>query len=90
MHFIGWLINLLLNLYTIAIVVYVILSWVKPAANRWTELLRSIVEPVLNPIRRLLQQHLPTQWQVVDWSPLAAWLLISLLRSLLSSIFYGW
>ena len=87
MRLIGSLVNLVLSLYSVAIVVYVILSWVKPVANRWTELLRSIVEPVLAPIRRLLQQHLPNQWQVVDWSPLAALLLVRILKSLFSAIF---
>ncbi len=87
MHLIGWLINLVLSLYSALIVVYVILSLVRPTANRWTELLRSLVEPVLAPLRRLLQQYLPAQWQVVDWSPLAALLLVRVLKSLFAAIF---
>ena len=87
MHLIGWLINLLLSIYSTVIVVYVILSLIKPTANRWTELLRSLVEPVLGPIRRLLQRYLPAQWQVIDWSPVAALLLIRILKSLFAAIF---
>ena len=87
MRLIGSLINLLLSLYSLAVVIYIFISLVKPAANRWTELLRGIVEPVLTPVRRLLQQHLPSQWQVVDWSPMVLLLLIWVAKNLFSAIF---
>ena len=54
--------------------------------SRWTELLRKIVEPVLNPIRRVLVEKLPPLWQLLDWSPLVAWLLVELVRYLLSML----
>ncbi len=77
---------LILWLFDVALLVYVAMSWLRPTANRWTELLRKIVEPVLNPIRRVLVEKLPPRWQLLDWSPLVAWLLVELVRYLLSML----
>lgn len=88
MRLIYTLLSWALSLYELALLVYVILSWVRPAANRWTELLRSIVEPVLRPIRRFLMAKLPARWQIIDWSVAVAWLLLGLLRRILSMIFF--
>lgn len=74
------LIDLVLSLFDLALLIYVVLSWVRPAANRWTELLRRIVEPVLTPIRRFLVAKLPGRWMIMDWSPVVAWLLIGIIR----------
>ena len=67
MHLLYKLVQLAFSLYELAILLYVLLSWLRPAANRWTELLRSAVEPLLTPIRRLLIAKLPSRWQVFDW-----------------------
>ena len=75
---------LALWLFDAALIVHVFMSWVSPTANRFTELLRKIVEPVLTPIRTLLTAKLPPRWQILDWSPLAAWLLVELVRYMLS------
>ena len=83
MGLITGLIDLALMLFELALIVYVLLSWLKPAANRWTELLKSVVEPVLAPIRRVLVQKLPSKYQNVDWSPVAAILIVALIRALL-------
>ena len=77
---------LALWLFDVALLIYVAMSWLRPTANRWTELLRKIVEPVLNPIRRILVEKLPARWQIFDWSPLVAWLLVELVRYLLSTL----
>ena len=85
---IGNLLILLLNIYTLVLVIHVIISWVKPASNKYTVLLSRVVEPVLEPIRRVLRQALPPQLQVLDFSPIVAWILISILRSIIQSIFF--
>ena len=41
------LLSMLLSVYELVLVVYVVMSWIHPAANKWTELVRSLVEPVL-------------------------------------------
>lgn len=84
-----WIFRLLylaLWLFDVALVVYVLLSWLRPSANRWTEGLRKVVEPVLTPIRRVLTEKLPPRWQILDWSPLVAWLLVELVRYLLGTL----
>jgi len=87
MYILFRLLNAALSLFDLALFIYVILSWVHPAANRWTELLRRIVEPVLTPIRRFLVSRLPGQWMMMDWSPVVAWILISVLRRVLVLVF---
>ena len=84
MHLIIRIINLALELFDLALLIYVIISWLKPASNQGIELLRRIVEPVLTPIRRVLVAKLPARWQIVDWSPVAAWLLIAIIQRLLA------
>ena len=77
---------LALWLFDVALLIYVAMSWLRPTANRWTELLRKIVEPVLNPIRRILVEKLPPRWQIFVWSPPVAWLLVERVRYLLSTL----
>ncbi|MBQ8554975.1 MAG: YggT family protein [Clostridia bacterium] len=77
------LIVALLDVYKLLLIVYVVLSWMKVSANKWTELLRSVIEPVLNPIRKFMAQKLPTDWQKIDWSPVVLWVLISIVQWLL-------
>ncbi|MBR4080212.1 MAG: YggT family protein [Clostridia bacterium] len=89
MYAIYSLINLAISLYRLCIIAYVALSWLRIPANQWTELLRRLVEPVLAPIRRLLVRRLPSQWQMLDWSPVVALLLLSILDSLVRMILFG-
>ena len=85
-HLLYKLVQLAFSLYELAILLYVLLSWLRPAANRWTELLRSVVEPLLTPIRRLLIAKLPTSLQIFDLSPVLALLVISIARQIVGSI----
>ena len=77
------LIHLILNIYKLLLIVYFVIGLIKLPSNKWTELLASITEPVLAPIRKLLTQHLPKNWQICDWSPVALFLLITVLQWLL-------
>ena len=87
MRLIYSLLSTLLSLYEIVLFIYVVMSWIHPSASKWTELVRSLVEPVLQPIRRLLMRHLPSRWQIIDWSVLALWLIIGLARRVLMMLF---
>lgn len=42
------------NLYTIVLFVYALLSWIPDLRGRWVYYLASIVEPVLAPVRRVI------------------------------------
>ena len=83
------LFNTLLSLYKLAVIAYVAISWLRLPANKWTELLRLLVEPVLTPIRRLLVRRLPSNWQMLDWSPAALLLLLEILGSVLRVVLFG-
>lgn len=72
------LIGLILNIYFFAFIVLVIVSWVAPhGSNPAVELLSSITEPVLRPIRNTL----PSMGGL-DFSIMAAILLIYILKIL--------
>ncbi len=82
----GWffeLLSLLVFLYQIALLIYFVIGFVKPAQSPFTHFLSRIIEPVLTPLRRILSNVLPANWQRMDWSPVAAWLLLWLARELL-------
>jgi len=68
----------LLRLYSLMLVVYALISWIMhehhyPPAVRW---LQSMVEPVLNPIRRFIPPL-----GGIDISVVAALLIIEMIRS---------
>ena len=79
----SYLIILAVKLYKLLVVIYFILKLLKVPANKWTALLDSVIEPVLNPIRKLVNQHLPQKWQIIDWSPVALFLVITVVQWLL-------
>lgn len=88
MRLILGLIDIVFNLFSILLLIYVLLSWIHPVQNKWTELVRGLVEPVLNPVRRFLQKNAPNLMGNFDWSPVAVWLLITIIRQILSSFRY--
>lgn len=88
MYLIYQLLSACISAYELALLIYVILSWIRPSANRWTELLRSVVEPPLQPIRSFLMRHIPLRWQFLDWSVLVMWFLLDLAKNLLWRIFF--
>ena len=77
------LIHGLLDVYKLLIIVYCVISLLKVPANKWTSLLAGIIEPLLNPIRKLLAQHLPKNWQIIDWSPAVLFILVGLVQWIL-------
>lgn len=73
---VGRLVGLLLNLYTILILMGVVISWINPTANHpGLNLLYQLINPVLRPIRSLLPDM-----GGVDLSPLVALILIHVAR----------
>ena len=77
------LIHGLLNVYKLLVIAYCVISLMGISANKWTELLRSVVEPLLLPIRKLVAQYLPKAWQIIDWSPVVLIILVSLVQWIL-------
>jgi YggT family protein len=44
----------IVNIYTIVLFVYALLSWIPDLRGRWVYYLAAVVEPVLVPIRRVI------------------------------------
>ena len=84
------LLNSLVELYKLALLAYVVLSWLRIPSNRWTVLLQRIVEPVVGPVRKSLRRHLPMQWQMFDWSVLVVYLLLGVAQTLLRIVMGMW
>lgn len=73
----------LLNVVNLILVVRCIVSWLPLGYNRFTEILYTLTEPFLAPIRRLLQKTMGTSSMYIDFSPIVAFLLISLIQRLI-------
>ena len=76
MYYLANLINLLFGLINLAILIRVILSWVRPDPfNPLVRFIYQITEPILLPFRRLIP---PTGG--LDFSPLIAFFVLEFLR----------
>ena len=73
--------NAMLSLFSLLLVAYAMISWVRPDLNNSVvRFLRSMVEPVLTPVRKVLPPR-----GGVDFSVLAVLFVIYLLRAALAS-----
>ena len=75
------LINILSNLITLLIIVYVVLSYFMSPFHPVRRFINNLVEPLLTPIRRVLPQT-----GMLDFSPMVLLMLVWLLSRLLTSI----
>ena len=76
------IVSRLLDLIEILILIRVIISWIPMGRNKFTEFLYAVTEPLLAPIRELVNKAIP-QPMMLDLSPIIAFLLISMVRRLL-------
>jgi len=78
------LISLVIQLYTLAIIIRVIMSWTDLGKNSsFGELLHSITEPFLAPLRKY------TIAGDLDLSPVAAVIILAIIRAFLRGILTG-
>ena len=75
---ISGLIGFVLFLDQLVLIAYIVINLIKPTANKWTELIRALAEPVVVPIRKILVAKLPQKYQVFDWAPVVAIIAIEL------------
>lgn len=76
------LIDLVLNIYFLALIIQAILSWVAQGYHPIMAVLNDLTGPILTPIRRILPAT-----GGIDFSPMVAILLIYVIRLLLGDIF---
>jgi len=81
-------VDVFFNILYLLLLIRVILSWVGrgiPYNSRWRGFITfvySITEPILRPIRQVL----PTSGMGIDFSPIVAFLLLSLVRNIILNI----
>lgn len=75
-------IDLFLRIYEILILARVVMSWVQMESNKLSDFVYRVTEPVLRPIRELI----PAVAGVIDFSPLIAFMLLTLVRRLLFAL----
>ena len=79
------IIQSLINLYSILIVVYVLMSWIPRGASRFVEDVRAVLASVCEPYLGLFRRFIPPLG-MVDWSPIVAILALEVLTWLVVAI----
>ncbi len=84
-------INWVLWIFEIALIARVIISWLPISRyNKAVDLLYSITEPVLAPIRNMLSRSSflnNSMLSMMDFSPIVAFILIGILRNVIVMLF---
>ena len=78
------LVSLLFNIIYFILIVRIIISWVGgDPYNEIVQIVYRITDPILAPLRRL-----PLQVGMIDFSPIVAFILLSIIRNFLVNILY--
>jgi YggT family protein len=81
---IALLVSLVFNILYFVLVIRIILSWVNPDPyNEIVQMIYRISDPILAPFRRL-----PLQMGGMDFSPIVAFIVISVLRNFIVNVLY--
>ncbi len=77
-------VNIILWVIEILIFARVIVSWLPISKDsQFLKILYQLTEPILAPIRNIIQKSAIGSNMMLDFSPIVAWLLIRVLRMLL-------
>ncbi|MBQ1334545.1 MAG: YggT family protein [Clostridia bacterium] len=76
-----WILQLL-------IVIRAVISWIRINPNRFTYWIARITEPILEPIRRLMMRSSFLRQFPVDFSPVAAYLILALISRIIRRLYY--
>lgn len=76
------LLDLVFRIYEILILARVVMSWVRMEGNSLSDFVYRVTEPILRPVRELI----PALAGTIDFSPLIAFMLLTLVRRLLFSL----
>ncbi|OQB14005.1 MAG: YGGT family protein [Firmicutes bacterium ADurb.Bin193] len=72
-----------LDVVELLILIRVILSWIPLGNNRFIDIINNLTEPVLSPIRMLIEKSMGGRQIMIDFSPIVAFLLINLLQRII-------
>jgi len=80
-------INIVFNVAEILIIARVLLSWLPvDKSGRLFDLLYTVTEPILGPIRNMLERSPFGRSMIFDFSPIVAFLLMGLARTIILSL----
>jgi len=80
------MIRMILGLYSLVVLAYIVISFIRIPSNKWTELLRSVVDPALDVTRKLMDRFLPfLQVKGIDLAPVVLFVALHVISWLL-----GW
>lgn len=80
-------INILLDILVMIIAIRAIVSWIPiPKESAFLKILYKITDPMLEPIRKLIQRSAFGQNMMVDFSPVILILIIYILRGILNKL----
>lgn len=80
----GIFLGSLIKAYSYVLIAYIVLSWFP--AKGWAEEIRGIIEPLVTPFLAPFRKFLPSMGGV-DFSPILAFFVLSLLESLIRTLF---
>lgn len=88
MGIISYILNSLLSLLQLVIFINAIISWLPvPRDSQWVQLLTQISEPVLMPIRNMMNRFVGQSMLTFDISPIIAIALLQILKGIIARIF---
>ena len=73
----------MLEVLKFLILIRVILSWLPNVNNKVVEILYTVTDPILDPIKKLLDKTMGETGMMIDFSPIVAFLLIGLIQGLI-------
>ncbi len=81
----GWFVDRIFVIMYFALIIRIIMSWVgADPYNQIVQLVYTVTEPLLAPFRKL-----PLQFGMIDFSPILAFLVLSVLRQIVVGVIYG-
>lgn len=82
-------INIVFNIIEFAILIRVLSSWLPiPRENRFIQMLHVITEPILGPIRAMIERSSFGKNMMFDFSPIVAIILVEILKNIILSILF--
>ncbi|MCX7746659.1 MAG: YggT family protein [Clostridia bacterium] len=88
MQLIGIALVRLLDVIIFAILIRVVVSWIPVSRNNaFIRLVYQVTEPILGPIRALIQKSEVGRNMMIDFSPIIAFLLIQVVQRIIANAF---
>ncbi|MDE6182173.1 MAG: YggT family protein [Eubacteriales bacterium] len=82
-------VSIVFQLINIILFIRIVLSWLPIGKNAFTMLIYNLTEPLLYPIRKMIEKSPLGQGLMVDFSPIFLVLILSLIEKILYALILG-